>query len=153
MRTIKLRVYHCSADQEGVNHSLKYYIKMHQRKGFRTIGYHFLVHLDGNIDIGRLLHEIGAHAKGKNLHSIGICYVGGLERIPKGSKRKPKPKDTRTLAQVHALRALDKALASLFPDSEAVGHRDLSVDLNGDGVISKNEWMKNCPCWDVKTQL
>ncbi|GAF75520.1 unnamed protein product, partial [marine sediment metagenome] len=51
------------------------------------------------------------------------------------------------------LRAIDAVLASLFPGSVAVGHRDLSVDLNGDGVISKNEWMKQCPCFDVKTQL
>jgi len=146
MRTIALRVYHCSADREGKDHSLEYYIKMHRRRGFRTIGYHFLVHLDGAIDIGRKLYEIGAHAKGKNLHSVGICYVGGLDE-------NGKSKDTRTVQQIHALRAIDVVLTSLFPDSEAVGHRDLSVDLNGDGVISKSEWMKDCPCWDVKTQL
>ncbi len=152
MRSIWHRVYHCSADQEGIDHPLKHYDKMHRKRGFRKFAYHFLIHLDGSIDIGRLLKEIGAHAKGKNLHSVGICYVGGLTRetIPGII---PKPKDTRTVAQVHALRALDKALESMFPGSEAVGHRDLSVDLNGDGVISKNEWMKDCPCFDVKTQL
>lgn len=146
MRTIKQRVYHCSADREGVHHQLSYYVMLHKKRGFRTIGYHFLVHLDGTIDVGRPLAQIGAHAKGKNLHSIGICYVGGLDK-------NGKPKDTRTVQQIHALRALDASLRSMFPDSKAVGHRDLSVDLNGDGVISKNEWMKDCPCWDVKTQL
>jgi len=146
MRRIDHRVYHCSADKEGVDHPLQYYIDLHQARGFRTIGYHFLVHPDGRIDIGRKLYEIGAHAKGKNLHSVGICYVGGLNE-------KRKAKDTRTVQQIHALRALDAVLVSLFPNSEAVGHRDLSVDLNGDGVISKNEWMKQCPCFDVKTEL
>ena len=146
MRSIAHRVYHCSADQEGVDHQLSYYVRMHKARGFRTIGYHFLVHLDGTIDVGRLLAKIGAHAKGKNLHSVGICYVGGLDE-------NRKPKDTRTVQQIHALRALDASLRSMFPDSKAVGHRDLSVDLNGDGVISKNEWMKQCPCFDVKTQL
>ena len=98
------------------------------------------------------MKEIGAHAKGKNLHSVGICYVGGLTRetIPGII---PKPKDTRTVQQIHALRALDASLRSMFPDSVAVGHRDLSVDLNGDGVISKGEWMKECPCFNVKTEL
>jgi len=125
---------------------------MHKKRGFRTIGYHFLVHPDGTIDIGRKLYEIGAHAKGKNLHSVGICYVGGLEKKKKKTDKRIA-KDTRTVQQIHALRALDAVLKSLFPDSEAVGHRDLSVDLNGDGVISKNEWMKQCPCFDVKTEL
>ena len=123
MRSIAHRVYHCSADREGEDHSLRYYINMHQRRGFRTIGYHFLVHPDGTIDIGRLLSQIGAHAKGKNLHSVGICYVGGLDE-------NGNPKDTRTVQQIHALRAIDAVLFSLFPNSIAVGHRDLSVDLN-----------------------
>ena len=146
MRSIAHRVYHCSADREGEDHPLSYYDRMHRKRGFRKFGYHLLVHLDGTIDVGRLLKEIGAHAKGKNLHSVGICYVGGLDK-------NGKPKDTRTVQQIHALRAIDNVLKSLFPDSEAVGHRDLSVDLNGDGVISKGEWMKACPCFDVKTQL
>ncbi len=146
MRSIALRVYHCSADREGIEHLLSYYDKMHRKRGFRKFAYHLLVHLDGTIDVGRLLHEIGAHAKGKNLHSVGVCYVGGLDEHGKA-------KDTRTVQQIHALRAIDNVLKSLFPESEAVGHRDLSVDLNGDGVISKNEWMKQCPCFDVKTEL
>ncbi|MDA5624327.1 N-acetylmuramoyl-L-alanine amidase, partial [Pasteurella multocida] len=29
------------------------------------------------------------------------------------------------------------------------GHRDLSPDLNGDGTITPNEWLKDCPCFDV----
>ena len=146
MRSIAHRVYHCSADREGIDHPLSYYDKMHRKRGFRKFAYHLLVHLDGTIDVGRLLKEIGAHAKGKNLHSVGICYVGGLNQYGKA-------KDTRTVQQIHALRAIDNILKSLFPGSEAVGHRDLSVDLNGDGVISKNEWMKQCPCFNVKTEL
>ena len=148
MRSIRHRVYHCSADREGVEHSLKYYIKMHQgpKFRFRTVAYHFVVHLDGSIDVGRLLSQIGAHAKGKNLHSVGIMYVGGLDEHG-------KPKDTRTVQQIHALRALDASLKSMFPNSEAVGHRDLSVDLNGDGVISKGEWMKVCPSFSVANEF
>ena len=100
MRSIALRVYHCSAEKEGVDHPLGYYIRAHKRRGFRTIGYHFLVHLDGSIDVGRPIAQIGAHARRKNLHSIGICYIGGLDK-------NRKPKDTRTVLQIHALRALE----------------------------------------------
>ena len=145
MRTIKKRVYHCSADEGGTDHSLMYYDKMHRDRGFRMIGYHFLIHPDGRVDEGRPLSMVGAHAKGYNRESVGICYIGGL--------RYGKPADTRTPQQIIAMRAIDKTLESQFPDSKRMGHRDLSVDLNGDGVISKYEWMKSCPCYDVKTEF
>ena len=145
MRTCNLIVIHCLATEAGKDYSLGVVDRWHRMRGFRKIGYHFLVHIDGSIDIGRLLQEIGAHAKGYNRNSIGICYVGGL--------RNGRAWDTRTVAQIHALRALVAALQSMFPDAKVVGHRDLSVDLNGDGVISRNEWMKACPSFDVKTQL
>jgi len=144
MKTFKFRVYHCSADEGGTDHTLMYYDKMHRNRGFKMIGYHFLVHPDGRVDIGRPLDMSGAHAKGYNKNP-GICYVGGL--------RNGKPADTRTPQQIIALRAIDAILEGMQPDSERVGHRDLSVDLNGDGVISKNEWMKSCPCFDVKTEF
>ena len=109
------------------------------------VGYHILVHPDGRVDKGRPFSMIGAHARGHNRSSIGIAYIGGL--------RYGKPADTRTPQQIIALRALDVLLENVFPDSEKVGHRDLSVDINGDGVITKNEWLKECPCFDVKTQF
>jgi hypothetical protein len=34
-----------------------------------------------------------------------------------------------------------------------VGHRDLSPDLNGDGIIQPGEWTKMCPCYDVKREF
>lgn len=149
MRKIDLIVIHCSATEGGQEYSVEEINSWHVARGFRKIGYHFLVHLNGEIDGAyegmRRIEEIGAHAKGYNLHSIGVCYTGGL--------KKKEPWDTRTVAQIHALRALVKALQSMFPNAEVVGHRDLSVDLNGDGVIQKSEWMKACPSFDVKTQL
>ena len=141
-----MAVIHCTATEEGINYVVADVRTWHERRGFRDIGYHFLIHLDGTIERGRPLSQPGAHAKGYNADSIGVCYVGGL-----GSDSQPK--DTRTTAQVHALRAIVSVLRAMYPEIKVVGHRDLSVDLNGDGAISKNEWIKACPCFEVKTEL
>ena len=94
----------------------------------------------------RPLEKIGAHAKGHNTNSIGIAYEGGLDVDG-------KPKDTRTSWQRHSLRVLVKTLLIDYPGSRVVGHRDLSPDKNGDGVISPEEWLKQCPCFETKTLL
>ena len=146
MRDINLIVIHCSATKEGIDYDVSQIRKWHLDRGFKDIGYHFLVHLDGTIERGRPWDQPGAHAKGYNNNSIGVCYVGGLDAFN-------KPKDTRTVAQTHSLRAIVQIIKAMYPMISVVGHRDLSVDLNGDGVISKNEWMKSCPCWNVKTEL
>jgi len=146
MRNINLAVIHCSATKEGINYNVDVIRTWHKKRGFSDVGYHFLVHLDGTIERGRPWDKPGAHAKGYNYNSVGICYVGGLDSDG-------KPFDTRTVAQVHALRAVVGVLRAQFPEIDVVGHRDLSVDLNGDGVISKSEWLKSCPCFDVKTDL
>jgi hypothetical protein len=149
MRRIDLIVYHCSATEEGMDYTVEEITKWHKARGFRTIGYHFLIHLDGKIDGAkegcRPITQIGAHAKGKNLHSIGVCYIGGV--------KDRKPYDTRTAEQIDSIRAMDAVLKSMFSDAESVGHRDLSVDLNGDGIIQPQEWMKACPSFSVKDKF
>ena len=146
MRPINLIVIHCTATKEGIDYGVKAIRRWHIKRGFNDIGYHFLIHLDGRIEKGRPIEKIGAHAKGFNTNSIGVVYVGGLDADE-------KPKDTRTMAQVHALRRIVETLKIIYDVEDVVGHRDLSVDLNGDGVISKGEWMKQCPCFNVKTEL
>lgn len=138
-------VIHCSATEAGREVTVKEITKYHIQRGFRTIGYHFLVHLDGEISRGRKLEEIGAHAKGYNNNSVGICYVGGL--------KDKKPFDTRTINQIHSIRGLVAALKSIYDIKRIIGHRDLSVDLNADGMITKGEWLKDCPCFSVATEL
>ena len=145
MRNISLIVIHCTASPAGVKLDVADVRKMHLKRGFRDIGYHFLIHLDGTIERGRPWDQPGAHARGYNVESIGIAYVGGI--------MDDNPKDTRTVAQIRALRACVAIIKAQYPLVNVVGHRDLSVDLNGDGVISKNEWMKECPCFSVKTEL
>jgi N-acetylmuramoyl-L-alanine amidase len=37
-----------------------------------------------------------------------------------------------------------------IPDENVKGHRDWSPDLDGDGEIEQNEWLKDCPCFNVR---
>ena len=94
----------------------------------------------------RPVEKPGAHAKGYNANSIGICYEGGLDT-------NGRPADTRTDFQKHSLRVLVMLLLRDYPDSRLVDHRDLSPDLNHNGEIEPEEWIKECPCFDAATIL
>lgn len=143
MRKINLIVVHCSATPEGRDVTAADINKMHIARGFKKIGYHYVVRLDGTVETGRKENEIGAHAKGYNANSIGVCYVGGLASDGK------TPKDTRTPAQKSALKKLLHTLKQRYPDARIVGHRDLSPDTNHNGKVDKCEWFKACPCFDA----
>lgn len=143
MRKINLIVVHCSATPEGRDVTAADINKMHIARGFKKIGYHYVVRLDGTVETGRKENEIGAHANGYNANSIGVCYVGGLASDGK------TPKDTRTPAQKSALKKLLHTLKQRYPDARIVGHRDLSPDTNHNGKVDKWEWIKACPCFDA----
>lgn len=145
MRTIKHIVVHCSATQEGVFVSAATIDRWHKARGWKGIGYHYVILLDGSIEVGRPLEQRGAHVKGFNNHSIGICYVGGVDK-------QLAPKDTRTEAQKLALYCLLENLKEQFPSAEILGHRDFSKDLNGNGIIEPFEFMKVCPSFDAKKE-
>ena len=92
MRQINLLVIHCSATKENQSFTLQALEISHRKRGFNGIGYHYYIHQSGEIVNTRPLGRIGAHAKGFNRNSIGICYEGGLDKDG-------KPKDTRTPEQ------------------------------------------------------
>lgn len=76
MRRIDLIVVHCS-DSDVKNHDdIKVITRWHMERGFSDIGYHFVITKDGGIHIGRAVWLSGAHAKGFNKQSIGICLTG-----------------------------------------------------------------------------
>ena len=54
--------------------------KWHLEKGFSDIGYHYMIDNNGEIHKGRLEKTIGAHCKGGNRNSIGICVFGDFEK-------------------------------------------------------------------------
>lgn len=145
MRTIRKLVLHCSATRPGQRVGVAEIDRWHRQRGFSQIGYHFVVLPDGTIRRGRDVEKIGAHAKGHNSDSIGICYIGGVDASG-------RPADTRTEAQRAALCFLLQQLRERFPEAEIVGHRDLSPDRNGNGTIEPSEWLKACPSFDAKEE-
>lgn len=141
-RPVDLIVIHCSATKETVDYTFEQCKKDHRARGFNTCGYHRFISKDGTVHIGRSFDVAGAHVAGHNQHSIGICYEGGLDS-------RGNAKDTRTEAQREAmLNCINEALVySEHNARRIVGHRDLSPDLDGDGVVEPNEWVKVCPCF------
>lgn len=113
----------------------------------KHLGYHAVIDTDGTIEYGREIGEVGAHVKGHNTGSIGICLVGGI------GIGKEKNHGRYTEAQWHALSQVLTTLAPQCAQAEIFGHRDLSPDLNGDGTIAPNEWLKTCPNFDVHEWL
>lgn len=142
---------HCSANRIGRYLTAKELRKFHTDpepvgRGWSDIGYHFVIRTDGIVETGRPLTRQGAGVAGHNKNNIHICLVGGLDL-------RGRPADTYTHEQYHALFALICDLCERFkiPYSNVCGHRDFSPDLNGDGVITSNEFIKECPCFDVRT--
>jgi len=147
MKTIDSIIIHCSATRAGMDVRASDIRKWHLERGFADIGYNYVIDLDGTVEVGRPLSMNGAHCLGYNDHSIGICYVGGLDAHG-------NPQDTRTYAQKKAMHTLVENLMDAYPTIvKILGHRDTSPDLNGDGKISQNEWIKACPCFDVAAEF
>ena len=147
MKTIDSIVIHCTATKEGQNFRAADIDRWHRQRGWKMIGYNYVIGLDGKIEEGRPLTMTGAHAKGWNDHSIGIVYVGGLDK-------NGKSKDTRTLAQKKAMHLLVEQLMEKYPTIvDVLGHRDTSPDLNGNGKVDPHEWIKDCPCFDVRLEF
>ena len=80
--------------------------------------------------------------KGYNRVSVGICLVGGVNDDGVADAN-------FTEAQYNSLAGMLLSLSYTFPEAVVLGHRDLSEDVDGDGVIGEWEWMKECPCFDV----
>lgn len=97
-------ILHCSATPEGKDYTVQQIDSWHKARGFKKIGYHYVIYRDGTIVTGRLENEDGAHTVGHNQKALGICYIGGMDQANK------KPKDTRTEAQKRSLFELVRSL-------------------------------------------
>lgn len=121
MRNITEIIVHCSATPEGREHTVADIDSWHRKRGWSGIGYHYVVHLDGKVSKGRPIWKRGAHVAGRNTGTIGIVYIGGMDKNMK------KPKDTRTPAQKRALVDLMSQLMLDYPKITKIsGHNQYS---------------------------
>ena len=132
MRTIDHIVIHCSATREDRSLTVAELEENHRCRGFRGIGYHYYIRKDGTVINTRALELVGAHAKGHNSYSIGICYEGGLDADG-------RPADTRTPEQTEQFILLLMRMVKIFPGVRIRGHRDMPGSIP-----------KACPCFDAE---
>jgi N-acetylmuramoyl-L-alanine amidase len=131
-RKIDKIILHCAATPEGRDVKTETIKSWHVKgNGWSDIGYHFVIELDGAVKNGRPLHRSGAHTKGHNATSIGICYVGGMDKDK-------NPKDTRTEAQRKAMDQLIADLKMDHPTATIHGHNEFAA--------------KACPSFDVSKE-
>ncbi len=123
MRDIKKIIVHCSDTEGGDVKAFRHYHVTHN--GWKDIGYHYVIRTDGEIEIGRMLSEAGAHCKGQNHDSIGICLVG---------------KKHFEYCQIDKLKKLVEEIRLWFGDLPVYGHR----------YFDKN---KTCPNFEVRDYL
>lgn len=187
-RAVNLVVIHCSATvsgkqlgtlppgRPGVGNAAWTINAWHAKRGFArrgaavrsfnshlpSIGYHYVVDLDGTVLNGRSLEEVPAQAAGFNASAVGICLVGGSERVARYT-----PKQWSSLAQITAFLLGEYGLPAAAPrrikdatapqgyrvEGGVCGHRDLSPDANGNGLVESFEWLKTCPGFDVGAWL
>lgn len=119
MREIKEIILHCSATPEGRHVTAQTIRQWHLDRGWSDIGYHFVVYLDGTVVSGRPVNRVGAHVRGRNKGSIGVCYIGGVDA-------NMNPKDTRTPEQLHSLERLIEDLMKEYPEATLHGHNEFS---------------------------
>lgn len=143
MREIKYIAVHCTASSQHT--TIKELQQEFRRKGWKNPGYHYVVAADGAIT--QLLDEekVSNGVKGFNSVSVNVAYIGGIDTAG-------KPIDNRTDEQKASLRSLLKLLHKKYPTAVIQGHRDFSPDLNHDGRITSNEYIKACPCFDAKKE-
>lgn len=132
MRDINEIIVHCSATPQGRAFTTADIDRWHRQRGFRGIGYHYVVYLDGSVHPGRAEALQGAHCSGRNARSIGVCYIGGCAADGR------TPKDTRTPRQKEALTTLLRQLKRKYPKARIRGHRDFAA--------------KACPSFDATAE-
>lgn len=129
MRELNRIILHCTATRAGEQINVKQIDKWHRDRGWSEIGYHYVLYADGTIATGRDIRKKGAHVKGHNHDSVGVAYVGGLDK-------NKTPKDTMTMQQEMAFLHLVNSLRVVFGDMSVHGHNEYSS--------------KACPSFDVQ---
>jgi N-acetylmuramoyl-L-alanine amidase len=123
-KKVSLLIVHCSdtPNQYADQVDAKYIHKMHLEFGWDGIGYHKIICRNGTIENGRPEYWIGAHVKGKNKISLGVCLIG---------------QNNFTKQQYDSLEKILNKWKVTYPDAKIIGHRDSTITD------------KSCPNFDV----
>jgi len=141
-RNVKYIINHCSYTPADMNIGVKEIKQWHVvDNGWRDIAYAIIVRRNGDIEFGRDLNkdgsvvdDIGAHTRGHNHNSIGVCWIGGMcEDVADYGC------DNRTEEQKVSLLLVNGLLKDHIKGVDILGHRDFNKD-------------KLCPCFDAKTE-
>jgi N-acetylmuramoyl-L-alanine amidase len=131
MKSIEYIAIHCSATQAKSKLTAKDIDLMHRKRGWFSIGYHYVIRRDGVVEDGRPMPKMGAHVSGYNDVAVGVCLVGGVDA-------NLKPENNFTAWQMASLAELVIKLKKEYPDAVVQGHRDFP------------NVAKACPCFEVK---
>ena len=123
MRNIEKLILHCSDSNLKAHDSIDIIRQWHLERGFTDVGYHFFIKSDGVIEKGRDIDKVGAHCKGQNSNSIGICLHG-------------KNINDFNNDQFTSLNRLLNSLCIIFPEVSIHGHNEYSK--------------KTCPVFNVE---
>ena len=141
MRHLDEIIVHCSATNANWAHTKPLDWKVaeirrwHLQRRFNDIGYHYIIDRDGTYQTGRDIGRTGAHVRGHNTSTVGICLLGGY-----GSNEKDDFSDHFTKAQDKTARELIAKLQAKYPTIEKVsGHNQYAA--------------KACPGFHVPTWL
>lgn len=143
MRKIERIFVHCTASKQTATvDDIKQEFK---NKGWENPGYNYLV--DANGETHNLLPEdqVSNGVQGYNSTAVNVAYIGGIDSNGKGI-------DNRTDEQKKTLKSLLTELKKKYPGAEILGHRDISPDKNKNGIVDPWERIKECPCFDAKTE-
>ena len=129
MRQIDRIIIHCSATNFSSDATIDDIRRWHiEENGWSDIGYHYVIERNAALMKGRPIERVGAHAKGYNATSIGICLMGGLDD-------NGHPDFNYPYQQMACLYCLVADLRRTYDINAVIGHRDVSG--------------KECPCFDV----
>jgi N-acetylmuramoyl-L-alanine amidase len=129
-RPIDEIINHCTATPAGKDYTVEDVRSWHKARGFSDVGYHYLIHPDGRISLGRPIGQVGAHVQDHNTGTIGVSYFGGISADGK------RAEDTRTEAQRSSMLWLNRFLAKKFKVKKITGHNQYAN--------------KACPSFDVR---
>lgn len=125
MRAIHKAIIHCAATPNFKVFDRADIDRWHKERGWSGIGYHYVIRVDGVVELGRPEEKIGAHCKGHNKDSIGICMIGTDEFTPE---------------QWKALKALRKTLKAKYSGISFHGHNEFSEKECPGFIVSQINW-------------